>query len=74
MVSRAVTAQLICAFVFTYAKIRFSHDAAHIMVTRDAIYLAFVVFNYFFSVFARLVLFDVAMCPEEEIRCIFYDI
>ena len=25
----AVTAQLICAFVFAYAKKRFSHDAAH---------------------------------------------
>ena len=25
----AVTAQLICAFVFAYAKSRFSHDAAH---------------------------------------------
>ena len=26
-----VTAQLICGFVFAYAKSRFSHDAAHIM-------------------------------------------
>ena len=26
-----VTAQLICTFVFTYAKTRFSHDAAHII-------------------------------------------
>ena len=25
-------AKLICVFVFTYAKIRFSHDAAHISV------------------------------------------
>ena len=25
-----VTAQLICAFVFAYAKSRFSHDAAHL--------------------------------------------
>ena len=25
----AVTAQLICVFVFAYAKIRFSHDASH---------------------------------------------
>ena len=30
LISYAVTAQLICAFVFTYAKIRFSHDTAHI--------------------------------------------
>ena len=26
----SVTVQLICAFVFAYAKRRFSHDAAHI--------------------------------------------
>ena len=25
-----VTAKLICAFTFTYANIRFSHDAAHL--------------------------------------------
>ena len=27
-----VTAKLICVFVFAYAKNRFSHDAAHIVV------------------------------------------
>ena len=30
-ISYAVTAQLICAFVFTYAKIWFSHDAAQLI-------------------------------------------
>ena len=30
LISCAVTAQLICAFVSAYAKNRFSHDAAHI--------------------------------------------
>ena len=30
--SCAVTAQLICVFVFVYAKKRFSHDAAHIQL------------------------------------------
>ena len=30
LISCAVTAQLICAFVFTYEKINFSHDEAHI--------------------------------------------
>ena len=30
LISFAVTAKLICAFVFAYAKVRFSHDAAHI--------------------------------------------
>ena len=29
LISFAVTAKLICVFVFTYAKSRFSHDAAH---------------------------------------------
>ena len=29
LISCAVTGQLICVFVFPYAKNRFSHDAAH---------------------------------------------
>ena len=29
LISFAVTAKLICVFVFVYAKSRFSHDAAH---------------------------------------------
>ena len=32
LISCAVTAELICAFVFTYAKIRFSHDAANLVL------------------------------------------
>ena len=31
LISCTVTAQLICVFVFAYAKIRFSHDEAHIV-------------------------------------------
>ena len=31
LISFAVTAKLICVLVFAYAKIRFSHDAAHLM-------------------------------------------
>ena len=31
LISWAVTTQLICAFVFAYAKSRFSHDMAHII-------------------------------------------
>ena len=30
LISLAVTAKLICVFVFAYAKSRFSHNAAHI--------------------------------------------
>ena len=33
MISFAVTAKLICVFVFAYAKCWFSHDAAHINIT-----------------------------------------
>ena len=29
LISCMVTMQLVCTFVFTYAKSRFSHDAAH---------------------------------------------
>ena len=37
LISFAVTAKLICVFVFAYAKSRFSHDAAHIiMPPKDA--------------------------------------
>ena len=32
LISFEVTAKLICVFVFAYAKSRFSHDAAHIMI------------------------------------------
>ena len=33
LISCAVTAQLICIFVFAYAKSRFSHNEAHIALT-----------------------------------------
>ena len=32
LISFAVTAKLICVFVFAYAKSRFSHDAAHMQI------------------------------------------
>ena len=32
LISCAVTAQLISAFVFAYVKIRFSHDVAHVFI------------------------------------------
>ena len=34
LISFAVTAKLICIFVFAYAKRRFSHDEAHIVLAR----------------------------------------
>ena len=33
LISFAVTAELICVFVFAYTKRRFSHDAAHMMLS-----------------------------------------
>ena len=33
LIKFAVTAKLICVFVFAYAKSRFSHDEAHITIT-----------------------------------------
>ena len=35
LISFAVTAKLICVFVFAYAKSRFSHDAAHTILAAD---------------------------------------
>ena len=32
LISCAVTAQLICAFVFAYAKIQFPNDMAHVVL------------------------------------------
>ena len=32
LISFAVTAKLVCVFVFAYAKSRFSHDEAHLML------------------------------------------
>ena len=34
LISCAVTGQLICAFVLGYAKRRFSHDAAHMIIKK----------------------------------------
>ena len=34
LISFAVTAKLICVFVIAYTKIRFSHDAAHLMIVK----------------------------------------
>ena len=36
-ISCAVTTQLICAFVFTYAKRRFSHDLAHLIFEKKSL-------------------------------------
>ena len=35
LISCAVTAQLICIVVFAYAKIRFSHNEAHLIIAAD---------------------------------------
>ena len=40
LISGAVTAQPICDFVFAYAKIRFSHNAAHIIAVQASLCLS----------------------------------
>ena len=44
-ISCAVTAQLICAFVFAYAKSRFTHDAAYVQMLGPSLILAPSSFN-----------------------------
>ena len=39
LISFAVTAKLICAFDLIYAKIRFSHNEAHIKVECKGVYI-----------------------------------
>ena len=39
LISFAITAKLICVFVFAFAKSRFSHDAAHIIMNEICIKL-----------------------------------
>ena len=38
--------QLICAFVFTYAKWRFSHDAAQIVLTMNQMDIHFLLWHF----------------------------
>ena len=35
LISFTVTAKLICAFIFAYAKCVFSHDMAHVIISVD---------------------------------------
>ena len=41
LISCAVTSQLICAFVFAYAKIGFSHNEAHLYLGFKGVYIFF---------------------------------
>ena len=50
----AVTAQLICGFVFTYAKSRFSHNEAQIMYMLSCKSLSHSVMCYMFQVIWRI--------------------
>ena len=55
LISRAATVQLICAFVFIYAKCRFSHDVAQIEYCMHA-HVLIVEFN--------------KLVAEKNIRCL----
>ena len=59
LISFAVTAKLICVFVFAYEKIRFSHDEAHIINKAP---------------FRVIAINNKHQFTEEEIRCVFDDI
>ena len=48
----AVTAQLICAFVFAYAKIKFSHDAAQLSSVL-LFFFSFFICSFFFLFMLR---------------------
>ena len=57
LISCAVTAQLICVFVFAYAKSWFSHDVAHILDTLCRFFSAvknIIEMIYFFIVYIYL--------------------
>ena len=41
LISFAVTAKLICVFVFAYTKIRFSHDKAHLSLVIKPVFKGF---------------------------------
>ena len=45
LISCMVTAQLFCAFVFAYAKSRFSHDAAHMVAISKIVVIQVIVQN-----------------------------
>ena len=60
LISFAVTAKLICIFVFAYGKIRFSHDAAqmdHVQIRESTVFhsspLSLLYFNKFIQVIAN---------------------
>ena len=40
LISFVVTVKLICVFVFAYAKIRFSHDVAHLIMKFPSLFSA----------------------------------
>ena len=53
LISFAVTAKLICVFVFAYAKRWFSHDAAHLLAPWPASRILYLILSQ--SVVAQLV-------------------
>ena len=47
LISCAVTAQLICVFVFAYAKSRFSHNEVHLMKLMIPVDIHFVLLSLY---------------------------
>ena len=88
LISFAVTAKVICVFVFTYAKSRFSHNEAHLMITVRRIFLSVLQTKHEFWLLIRspsdVIQMSthsllsskrsIQMYTAEEIRCAFDDI
>ena len=66
---KKVTAKLICAFVFPYAKTQFSNDAAHItqlIYTLSLLFRLYIVVRfekvYLYNIFVKLKIFSLLAC------------
>ena len=63
LISFAVTAKLICVFVFAYAKSQFSQDAAQTMLAKLAVWPIFFYMKVLFPLkeLSLLLLFDISL-------------
>ena len=62
LISFAVTAKLICVFVFVYAKFWFSHDAAHLIILTSAVH------EYFLSfIFKHYIEFNTGITESDKV-------
>ena len=67
LISCAVTAQLICAFIFAYAKCWFSHDAAHMVF--NEMYIITISIHVIFFVLNHVHLLSLFFFSRNEHKC-----